>query len=214
MNKKIFNNFDKEKNYNLILKKINHKNTYFKYALLPICLLLISILIINDRNASLKNINHDDEKIKINKISDVSHEDLNIKTVDMSYYYIPYFDFIGNLEIPNDLTKISMRKIFTENNGEEVLNNYEFTYSNDNRVVKISFSSDHQPLRDYYFDNSGSKKSIISNHEVTIYQNTNINCENYIAIFENNDYKFDIETKNITQDELITLITSTFASNK
>ncbi len=113
---------------------------------------------------------------------------------------IPYKN---GIVIPKDLD-ITYKYIFYFRENKEskeynILGNYEIIYDNgDDRSIKISYSKDNKPVRDYYFSEEGSKVTTINGIELKIYKFENI----YFTEFKFNDYNFDIETSKITEQEL------------
>ena len=68
----------------------------------------------------------------------------------------------------------------------------------------IAFSDKYEPLRDYFFDDKGSKISKINDIELKIYKYEN----SYMTSFTYNNINFDIETNDISEQEFINLILS------
>ncbi len=134
------------------------------------------------------------------------------------------FNILKDLKIPEDFDNTEYNLIYVSsqennkvNNVEamenqmpekeyDILNNYNFVYSNtkNQRKINISFSRENEPIRDYFFTEENSQKSKINNIELKIYNYE----ETYFTKFIYNNYYFDIETQNITQEELITLLKS------
>ncbi len=81
---------------------------------------------------------------------------------------------------------------------------YVFEYKTENDgEIRIALCKEEEPLRDYYFEFKG-KKSKIGNTELEISQYNN----NYMVTFEFNNINYDIETENITENELSELLQS------
>lgn len=79
---------------------------------------------------------------------------------------------------------------------------YVFEYRTENNgEVIIAICKDEKPLRDYYFEFKG-KKSKIGNIELEIVQYEN----KYMVNFESNNINYDIETNEITENELVELL--------
>lgn len=84
------------------------------------------------------------------------------------------------------------------------LHDYVFEYQTENNgEVFIAICKDEEPLRDYIFDFKG-EKSKIGDIELEISQYNNA----YIVTFNYNDINYDIETKGISEDELLELLKS------
>ena len=227
-----------ESNYNEIIKKIEkgdivkNKNNIWKYSLVPICLVvIIGIVLITNNNSSLKSsppqnsesqviLEESNIILNINKVDNVRayKSDLDIKMIqDGNYYMIPYFEELANLSLPSDFDNSQYFKIFGQscysaekedcyNAPYDKLINYQFFYENtkNDRDIVISFSKDNKPARDYHFSEEGSKKSSINGIDLTIYQYEEI----YFTEFVYKNIYFDIETTNITEQELSNLLIS------
>ena len=215
----------KEKNSHKSYKErmIGMSNLKLKYVLAPVCVMLIAVVgyvgFLNtnknlnnnpitdfrgEREESLATIININEKMLTEqKLFDVDGEVIN--NVE-----IPYFDFLTGISIPEDFdNKEDYRAIYVKSNQKsdnyDVLNNYEFHFYNtqNNRSITIAFSDKYQPLRDYYFAET-DKKSIIGDAELIINKCNNM----YMVIFTYKGINFDIETNDITESELISLLES------
>lgn len=94
----------------------------------------------------------------------------------------------------------------------DVLQNYEFRYKNKSATRSITLGlgfKDRKPIRDYYFADV-KKISKIGDVELKITQYE----DSYLAIFSYKDINYDIETKGITQDELVEFLTSLINNSK
>lgn len=201
--------------------KMKKKNNIWKWSLVPICLVFVisGVLFLNYQNDNknlLKNKTYIDEKnnvtLNINEINSNKvgmpklDADVKIITNNDINFPLPYKN--GFVSIPKDLD-ISSKYIFyiKENKDSKdynILNNYEIIYSNNSdRSINVKYSKEYKPLRDYYFSEEGIK-TIINDIEFKIYKFEN----NYFTEFKYNDYNFDIETSNITEQELSTLLLS------
>lgn len=86
---------------------------------------------------------------------------------------------------------------------------YVFEYKTENNgEIRIALCKEEEPLRDYFFEFKG-KKSKIGNTELEISQYNN----NYMVTFEFNNINYDIETENITENELLELLQSILTEN-
>jgi len=216
---------NQERTFNNILKEIEDKNmkknNVYKLALIPVCIILVicGIVIINKGESTLKPstpiINKEGNyEIYINKIdsskTNLTKPDADIKKIDAEYKKIqemPAFNFLKNLNIPEDLSDKSFSAIYTRKDKDSkdynILHNYDFWFESNDRRIILAFSDKNKPLRDYHFEEFG-KISKINNQELTIYQyNTS-----YMTTFTYNGINFDIETNNLTESELTNLLTS------
>ena len=189
LNNSINNDFNKVNNYNKIIKKIEgvnmkYKKIVWKISLIPICLAIIlgklgAILI----DADVKVVNEEENSI--------------------------WISIVSNIVIPEQLEKKESYMLYTRKDKEspyDILNSYVYNYYNEETLssIRISFSNKNKPLRDYHFSEEGAKETTINNVKMKIFKYENI----YFTEFNYKDYNFDIETTNITQDELINLLKS------
>lgn len=207
--------FDSQKMKQQILQKYENKgeNKMFqvlKYAL-PICLIVISgILLFNNKSQLKQDDKTNSINIVVNKIPKASTTkfDADIKEVSFDNSNLPNI-LNDDLIIPSDLNKSTYHGIYTKGDQDDdynVLNCYVYNYYNeiDNKNIRIAFSNENKPIRDYHFSENGSTKSRINEHDLIIYQY----AETYFVEFSYKDYNFDIETNNITLEELTLLLTS------
>lgn len=214
--------------YNKIIDEIEKgekrdmKKSIWKWSLVPICMIVVisGVLFLNYRNDSktiLKNKTYIDETnnvtLNINEINSnkvgMPKLDADVKVVTSNdvNFLLPYKD--GLVNIPKDLDKTDKYIFYFRESKESkdynILGNYEIIYSNDNdRSINVKYSKEHKPARDYYFSEEGSKTTTINGVELKIYKFENI----YFTEFKFNDYNFDIETSNITEQELSTFLLS------
>lgn len=211
--------FDKEFNINAmrsqILEEMEKKEKMMKvlkYAL-PLCVILIisGILIWNNSDNKMLKFNTKDEEkysnIRINKISALGAAmlDADVKTVLHDEIDISWLDL--NDSLPSDLDKFDGYKILTRKDrasAYDILNCYVYEYYNEDslRSIRIAFSDKNKPIRDYYFDIEKVKKSKINETELTIYQYEEL----FFTEFIYREYNFDIETSNISLEELTSLL--------
>lgn len=213
--------------YNKIIDKIEKgkkrdmKKSIWKWSLVPICMVVVisGVLFLNYRNDNktiLKNKPYVDEAnnvtLNINEINSnkvgMPRLDADVKVVTNNdvNFSLPYKNGIN---IPKDLDKTDMYIVYFRESKESkdynILGNYEIIYSNDNdRSINVKYSKEHKPVRDYYFSEEGSKITRINDVELKIYKFESI----YFTEFKFNDYNFDIETSNITEQELSTFLLS------
>ena len=222
-NKKIFKELyykkiNKTNNYNQILNKINQinsKKNIYKKVFIPITSfsLVIFLIIINineSSNKQLEQIKDYNNQIYIDEYNNSntnknesyttsSKPNINIENIKFEELLKePNYSFISNLNIPANLNNKTYQKI-TENN---ILKNYKITYQNNDRIITISISDKYEFIRN---NNKGNETNIkINNHDLTIYQNEYI----YTITFTYNNLSIDIETNNITYQELTNLLAS------
>lgn len=200
------------------------KNIQLKYAIAPICIILVAVIgyvgFLNTNN----NLNNNPiaefsdgtkeeslaKTININKISDMGMASLDADIKELNNVMIPYLEYMTDLVIPEDFdSKENYKAIYvrSDKNADnyDILNNYEFSYRNtsNNRSIIIAFSDKYTPLRDYEILGA-DKISKIGDVELIISQYKNM----YIAKFTHKGINFDIETIDITEAELISLLES------
>ncbi len=228
--KEVFD-FDQELDQNLMKKQIlekyernNQKRLkYFKWSLLPICLIVIIIGIIflnykNDNNL-LENKTYIDQENNITlNINDLSKMDIPSLDADMqiiSGINIPYpFKVNDNQDeqwfiIPSDLTQTKHYIVYTKNdknsNEYDTVANYIMLITDGHeRNIEVKYAKDQDPIRDYYFREENSRITTINGINLKIYKYGN----SFYTIFSYNGYNFDIETSNITEQEFSNYIVS------
>lgn len=205
-NYKIYKNdtlyFDVNENTSIKIKaKKNDETLYEKY-----------IVITSDENYNYyAKLNDFEISIKINKLNNLSITklDLDIKDVETNNMTFPNaFDY-NKVKLPNDINKIKKSIIYTKNekqNDYTNLNSHILNYYNDNEAknIRVAFSDKNKPVRDYYFSDENAAISIIKDKSLMIYSYE----KTFFVEFHYNNYYFDIEANNISQDELIDLLGS------
>lgn len=156
------------------------------------------------------NINKLDEKALVDYAIDAQMRKIDAKesTVDLS------FDIEAKL--PKDFEEnCSVVGIYVKGENPkkyDVLQNYEFRYKNkaETRTITLGIGfKERKPMRDYYFADV-KKVSKIGEVELKITQYEN----SYLVIFSDKDVNYDIETRGITQDELVEFLTSLISNSK
>lgn len=214
--------------YNKIIDKIekgeqrNMEKSIWKWSLVPICMVVVisGVLFLNyqnDNKTILKNNHYIDEvnnvKLNINEVNNKKggtykiDADVRVITNNDVNFPLPYRN--GLVNIPKDLDKTDMYIFYFRENKESkdynILGNYEIIYSNNNdRSINVKYSKEHKPVRDYRFSDEGSKTTTINGIELKIYKFESI----YFTEFKFNNYNFDIETSNITEQELSNFLLS------
>lgn len=200
--------------------KMKKKSNMWKWSFVPICLVVAisSILLIFDNkelNSDLLKQNietKDNVSIYVNDVSKMSQGvlrfDVDVEITNIEN--ISYFKEIGDIKIPSDFDNQEVSAIYvkpdTESNEYSNLQSYTINYSNakNDRYMRVSFSKENKPIRDYYFSEDGSKLSNINNVELKIFKYNEL----YFTEFNYKDINFDIETTNITEQELTDLLLS------
>lgn len=202
------------------------KNRKKLYTILSSCavIFICSMIVIHsnilklekdgDEIGSIQEIKEENIKIHINKIKKQGamklDADIQTRNLEDSCMKAPYDIPFDKFKIPKDINGVDLSAVYIkENDSKEynVLNNYINYYHDsdgNDRNITIAFSNSHKPLRDYYFGEDNGKTSTIADVEMTIYQYEKL----YMTAFTCNDINFDIETENITEKELVTLLKS------
>ena len=156
------------------------------------------------------NINKLDEKALVDYAIDAQMRKIDAKesTVDLS--------FAIEAKLPKDFEKnCSVVGIYVKGENPkkyDVLQNYEFRYKNkaETRTITLGIGfKERKPMRDYYFADV-KKISKIGEVELKITQYE----DSYLAIFSYKDINYDVETRGITQDELVEFLTSLISNSK
>lgn len=213
-------------NYNEIIKKIEkevkmkNKNSICKWSLVPICLVVIisGILILNYQNKKiLKDDNCGNKEnnmcLKINNINKtLTSIDIAGSAIDLTIdELIKEEEFIADFKILSSLNQSRLMKRYDINNEFIGYDLMYYSIDNNNQINKeievfLSKTLKNKPncYETIIFDELENSK--INNTIVKILKEENNN--NYYVLFRYNDYNFDIETTNITEQELLTFLLS------
>lgn len=210
--REINNDFDKEKNYEKIIKKINKKNNivFFKYAIpVIIFLLLIIPFFLSNKKMYVTDNSEINDLIKINDKTG-SWLVLNVSKTSSGQYdiSIPYFEFTKDIKIPNDFDNKDYKEIFyndknTRDQNDNVYYKFHFFNTKNERYILIAFSEVKDNIN-MLKEEKNDKVSFINNKELFIYKSGN----KYLTNFEYNDLFFYIETTSISEKELVDLLES------
>ena len=81
---------------------------------------------------------------------------------------------------------------------------YEVLYTKGNQSMKLSFSTTQLPLRCYYVSSEKDKVSKIHDVDVIVHQHEDM----YLVTFEHDGVYFDIETQQMSEEQLVTILNS------
>ncbi len=221
--KSLNEDFASDKNYNKIITKIKKgekmkKSNMWKWSLVPICLVAVigGIMLNISQNKNIIIDSYIDKEnsieLSINNLEKVgaSKFDADIKEIQTTNSDASWLNILKtNITIPEDLNKFDSYSIYTrtDKTGEyNILNCNVYWYSSDNndKDIRISFSDTNKPIRDYLFSDEGSKETTINNTKLKIFKYNTI----YFTEFKYEGYNFDIETNNISEEELSNLLFS------
>lgn len=217
--KSMFNEkIDKNKIYNNVLNY--KKRNILKYTSLSLASLTIIILVLflnlHPKTPSNVHILQEEPIININTVTDICPNcslstEPSLYTQELSSI-VDYDSKINEEETPlkdinlsDDLTlisKLSVDNIYNHTTSHPI---HELVYKNidKTRKVKILYSKDKYIIENYNFYNA-SDTSKINNTELLIYNYKNT----YRAIFTIDNTHYRIESENITEEELLTLLKS------
>ncbi len=219
---------NKEKNYNKILEDIERNkkgiDKHLKWAFIPICLIVVicGVMAFRNNNNSLPLLESEDKQyIYDNVILNINNviEEKGLAKIDgeviSNYYYIPYYEVLSNLKVPEDFDDKEYNNVISIKNNQNYYDTsiYSKDYylvqyqkilknSSNNRSITISYSEKNEPLRDYYFEDV--KLSKINDFDLIIYKYEN----SYMTKFKYKNLNIDIETSDITEEEFISLLLS------
>lgn len=186
---------DKSLVYDNIISKYGHKNSKFRYVLVPICfiLLIVNVSIFKPNNKIIINNVYYMESLYEDRF-DLNSSHSESELIMYEVQDIDNVNFYKNLYIPFDVNYFKIYKILSTN-----LQYIIYYKSDDNKNISILFSSDDDIK---YKQSSLNQKSIIND----IYVEILYDYEKYIAIFNYNDVYFNVEGNNISQDEFVDFI--------
>lgn len=200
--------FNKEKMREEILLKAESKrhlslNILFKFAI-PICVFTLVVLTFSNNHNKMSDkvyINELKNRTDISRMSNVTEKN----NVDISDFKI-----LDKKVMPSDFKEEKYRKAYTGNIQEEIDANYIFTsIGNNGRYLEISFGKNRDLSKNYAAEMT-IKKSKINDIEMVLYQYDTF----YIGTYFYQDYYFDVQTYNMTEEEFINLLKSITRKNK
>ena len=216
-------NFDQEKNYNIILSKMERRDnmkvklSYVLASSFIAIALLVGVVAYNmpENNNEIVTPPTVPGVLEINinkaKMQSMAKLDADIQEAVVDKEINKSFPFVQQeLNAPKDLKNYGVNRVLMtrkdlSDKDYSVAHDYIWDYSNEaqDRTIRIAFSKVGKPLRDYHLS-SEEKISKIEGAEVIITQYEKL----YLAEFKLNDVYFDIETAGITQKELVDLLVS------
>ena len=226
--------FDKDKNYEKILQKVDNKkinyNTILKYSITTICLVFVitvgakinSKYFMTKRTEEIPNQAEiaQDDIIKINNTA-IQLEALDIDAKFVEKDLKKEFDFMKNIYIPDYcMENYRQGEIYVRENIEDDAYSKLYQYSvsyytsggeyKEDSGINIEFSKN-EILHCLYYDMEEVEESLINNVPVKIFAHEEKQDKSKIggyASFKYNGYNFDIEVNMITLEDFIKVIRS------
>jgi hypothetical protein len=217
MNKTIKDIFDEKINkkeiYNKVLFKLERKNSMKNNSVLRyviptfVMIIICAIFVVNNKKVGVdkQNIFVNEIKNKDEVIGDIDgrYEEISLNEIEK------ILPFVKDVIIPNNLEGNRTGLMYASNDVTSerynMLIGYSIMYFNDDELVDI-FVSETEKVRPrcLYYITDEMKPSFINGIEIKIGKYGN----EYIVTFSYDNKYFDIETRNIDKNSLITLIKS------
>lgn len=219
--------FSIEKNKKEILEKVNNNNfnikaqTYFKWIIAPLCLILVVCFIVNRNSSNLTKFNNSKQKdndniINFNEINYGERYALN--DIDGRYEERTFeelskeFTFLKNIDDSYDETGLIERYERSDKTlvGYNKTIGYEAFYTLDcDKHIELFFSKTlKENPKCIAIPEDGFKISKIGGVEMKVLSYENNFNRGYEAIFKLNEVYFDIEFTNVSEKEFISFIES------
>lgn len=217
------------------MKKIKNKKIFYSIlstaAMFMICMVVIAGNKINvgeKENSSIvaKQDKQQGEDLRLEKlktelnINEIDEDSFGLTNVDadiqsMEISELPEeLNFMKNIKLPEGYKLENSYNIYVRTNRNiakyDKLHDYVFYYRKniDDEIgndIRVAFSRLEEPIRDYGISEN-DKKSTIAGVEMSIYHSKEYKM--YMVGFKYNDIYFDIETNDITENELVELLES------
>lgn len=198
----------------------NRKSIYWITSVCAVCVIVFGVVIgtnsLNNREIDKnlyagENVEHTKTvtDLKINKIENMAMKKLDAEMKNLELESLPEkFTFIDEVKLPEGYRLEGAYNIFTKEDANvkeyNLLHDYVLCYAKEDvSTIEIAFSEVSVPLRDYFI-NSQNEISKIGEVEVIISQLE----DKYLVTFNINGLYFDVETKGISESELVDLISS------
>lgn len=216
-------------NYNEIIKKIEkgakmkEKNNLWKWSLVPICLVaIITGFVLINNTSMLSPENPSSNKTYVDKDNSVYLKFNDISTpllstdiagfaIDLTFEeLIKEEKFIADFKILSSLNNSRLMKRYNMNNEFIGYDLIYYSANNNNQINKeieifLSKKLEKKPgcYENIELDKLDDSKIDNTNIKILKYKD-----DNYYVLFNFNEYNFDIETTNITEQELSALLLS------
>lgn len=220
----IDNDYNKDNNYNDILRRIEGNNSMKKYGyiLTFACFVLVVGVIFFNNFDKDQTVVLDKPIVEDNIIFNESGYSGNYDSIAARPVYTSVkskFSFFDNLVVPEGFVISNEMEVYVpaSENDHNMSKLWEYyleycVFNSDNteclNSFGISFTKEEQILGMGLWarDESNHKKSIISGHEVTLYGNDDVSGKE--AFFEYDGYNFYVVSTHLTKDEFVILIKS------
>ena len=228
--RQILSRIEEENNMSRKIKKNVKTNNWgwLRFALVPACLALVigGFMIFGRNDDTTTFISDNGNQIVINRLEsvnsgnvDAARLDIDMKTDSSAGEKFSEFSFINGMKIPSEFNLYSKHLVYTKRLCEtkeecvgahyDILHDYVLTYEKITngaveKSIVVAFSKDFEPLRDYSMQDENLKPSKINGTDVSVASYNEL----YIATFRHNGLNFDIETKGISEIELVELLES------
>lgn len=207
-NKQVMKNIIKKKMnddvYNTIIERNEIKSrmsvsSILKYSTAVCAVVTLGVLL--NKNFNTNDLEKNKNSIVINNIEGVGSLKIDARTENND----ERLDVLKNIVLPKGVEETNSYKIFIkgDSNKYDKLNSYVYYYDKGEKSIRIALSNTSEPVRDYMYDDKGIESNINNiNLIISKYENS------YYTKFKYNNYNFDIETNNITENELLNVLKS------
>lgn len=207
--------FDRQKNYDVILNKAEKKHVPCRLVATMATLILVILFVPKQFSKSADSTMIFDEYAA--EIGPEIALNINQSADDMKYFELSpslradtemQHQVLEELEIKIDeicpegfIASVPVRFTITSRESNSAMYSYEcIDFSKDDQNIQVAYSKYSYPFRDYFLSPDESV-SILDGVEIKITQQSESNL--YLCIFELNGYYFDIETSQISEAELV-----------
>lgn len=198
---------NKEDIKNNIVNKRSIDMKYLKYGVCTCALvLMIGVFAFSGNKVNdIKTESYSKNNFSINELDSVASHKLDAESREVNEQDLESdFSFYKDLVLSDLLKGYKVEGIYIKDSYDKYnkLNNYLVSTYTENNSIKIAFSKDCEPLRDYFFDDNGEKYTTINGEDIKIYNYGN----SYMTVFSYNGVNFDIETSNMDINEFVNIL--------
>lgn len=198
---------NKEDIKNNIVNKRSIDMKYLKYGVCTCALvLMIGVFAFSGNKVNdIKTESYSKNNFSINELDSVASHKLDAESREVNEQDLESdFSFYKDLVLSDLLKGYKVEGIYIKDSYDKYnkLNNYLVSAYTENNSIKIAFSKDCEPLRDYFFDDNGEKYTTINGEDIKIYNYGN----SYMTVFSYNGVNFDIETSNMDINEFVNIL--------